>query len=89
MQHKYTEKIFPFILTRANKEILKNSSRCVCIYCGVRFKVSKIKRWLKLDKISTAICPYCSLSDIIPETYDGATITDEELNYLRNSYYAD
>lgn len=86
---KYSEKIFPLTLTRANKKILEKAQDCVCLYCGMEFNVKKIKQWLKLEKIPSALCRYCGLKEVIPKTYEGITITKEELNYLRNSYYGD
>lgn len=50
-----------------NKLELENSKKCGCFYCLEIFSPSEIKSWLK-DTSGTALCPYCDMDSVIPET---------------------
>jgi len=61
--------------TILNKEYIKNSTECACIYCFRRFKPDEINEFcVDCNYITnefvegTAICPWCSMDAIIPNS---------------------
>lgn len=58
-----------------NKNALKESSECACIYCFKKFNPSEITEWcddfdrtLKKCVNETALCPYCGIDTIVPNS---------------------
>lgn len=51
-------------MTLQNKELLKKASHIGCFSCGNRIEYKDIEFYI--DRIMTAICPYCSVDSLIP-----------------------
>lgn len=74
---------------RFNKDILGKNSKCGCFYCLKVFSTSEIEGWcLELDEGEevTAICPYCGIDAILPESA-GYPLTDEFLGAMRERWF--
>lgn len=67
-----------------NNVEIEKSKKCGCFHCLQIFSPSEIKSWLK-DTTGTALCPYCNMDSIIPETKD--TIIDKSLLEKMNKYW--
>lgn len=50
-----------------NKLEIEKSKKCGCFHCLQIFEPSEIKIWIK-DISDTALCPYCNIDAVIPET---------------------
>mgnify|MGYP006974667791 CR=1 FL=1 len=49
-----------------HREALKNADRCGCFYCKRIYDPKEIKDWV--DGGKTALCPYCGIDSVIPDT---------------------
>ena len=49
-----------------NVEVIKESTNCGCYYCLKIFDKNEIKKWY--DNKQTAVCPYCGVDSVIPNT---------------------
>ena len=49
-----------------HREALKNAVRCGCFYCKRIYDPREITAWI--DRHDTALCPYCGIDSVIPET---------------------
>ena len=70
--------------TFENKHFLEHTDKCGCFYCKKIFNPNEIQEWC--DQQMTAICPYCGVDSIIPET-DKIKITNELLEELNKKYF--
>lgn len=52
----------------SNKRILKKNEVCGCFFCKQIFNPSEIKEWVPDRNGPTAICPYCGIDSVIPES---------------------
>ena len=52
------------IMAIKNKDTLPKE--CSCYYCLKNFSKEKIQEWT--DQSRTAICPYCHVDSVIPQT---------------------
>lgn len=57
---------FGAILAFKNKQTIANLSEVGCYHCLKVFNTQEIKEWT--DNSETAICPYCNVDSILPET---------------------
>ncbi len=55
-------------LAMHNKTQLDNTSKCGCYHCFAIFTPQEIKEWT--DDGDTAICPFCFVDAVLPETSD-------------------
>lgn len=69
-----------------NKAILLESKRCGCFYCEKIFEPDKINEWVtdKLD--DTAVCPFCGIDSVIPETEE-IKLDEELLKKMRDHWF--
>ena len=51
-----------------NRGACLDSSECGCFFCLHIFKSDMIDRWI--DDESTAICPYCAVDAVMPQSDD-------------------
>ena len=51
-----------------NKEKIMHSSKCYCFYCKKEMEAKEINKYI--DNDSTALCPYCEIDSIIPDSID-------------------
>lgn len=49
-----------------HREALKNVDRCGCFYCKSIYDPREITEWI--DRHDTALCPYCGIDSVIPDT---------------------
>ena len=70
-----------------NKELLIESKKCVCMYCGKRFDVSEIEEWIEDWNETTALCPSCGIDSVIPAVVEGRKITDDIVKELERFYF--
>ena len=50
-----------------NRGALLDSRQCGCFFCLKIYDPSDISDWLNEE---TALCPYCNVDSVIPESYD-------------------
>ncbi|EUJ44504.1 cytoplasmic protein [Paenilisteria rocourtiae] len=50
----------------SNKIWLAKAQRCGCFYCLEIFSPVEITNWLEME--DTALCPYCSVDALLPES---------------------
>ncbi len=62
-----------------NEELIKQVKRCGCFYCLKMFNSSEIENWVKDGDTRTALCPYCCVDSVLPESNDGTYELNEEL----------
>lgn len=55
-------------LTFENKEILSKTNKCGCMHCLEIFSVNELEEDLWIDKGNTALCPFCMVDVVIPES---------------------
>ena len=67
-----------------NAEALKSCKTAACYYCRRFFYVSDIKEWT--DNGETALCPYCGIDAVLPET-SPYPMTNEVLNELHENWF--
>jgi len=73
-------------LTFKNEEILRNNT-CVCIYCKKEFDYKEIENYISDSDGLTAECPFCKIDCVLPKSYDGYTITKDDLENLYDLYF--
>lgn len=66
-------------LSFEDESLLKQASKCGCFYCGEIFSPSEIVEWVPDKNGKTALCPYCGIDSVIPESSDGEYELNEEL----------
>ena len=44
------------------------SNKCYCFYCKKEMEAKEINKYI--DNDSTALCPYCGIDSIIPDSID-------------------
>ena len=54
--------------SKNNKQELINAKKCGCFYCLKIFDPNEIKDWIKDKNGDTALCPYCMIDAVIPES---------------------
>ena len=50
-----------------NRGALLDSRQCGCFFCLKLYDPASITDWIREE---TAICPYCGVDAVIPESYD-------------------
>ena len=65
-----------------NKKEVQNSIICGCFHCLALFDPKEIKEWT--DDQDTAVCPFCYVDAVLPET-DDVHLDKDMLNRL-NTY---
>lgn len=54
----------------ANREELSKVDSCGCFYCLRTYTPKEIKEWIEDKAGDTAICPYCDVDSVLPESYE-------------------
>lgn len=71
-----------------NEYLLKKVKMCGCFYCKRIFKVSEINEWIDDESGNTAVCPYCGIDSVIPESTDGEyELTQEILQEMNQRFF--
>ncbi len=73
-------------LTFENKEILNKTTKCGCIHCLEIFSANELDEDLFIDKGNTALCPYCMVDVLIPES-DKYPLTKEFLQKAHDFWF--
>ena len=75
-----------------NKADLKSSCICGCFFCLNIFKPKEIEEYIEVDTPidydGTAICPYCGVDSVIPESA-GFPITRDFLAKMQRRWFND
>lgn len=56
-----------------HRQVVEDSERCGCFYCGAVFRPQEIAGWI--DGRQTALCPRCNIDSVLPSA-SGYPITD-------------
>lgn len=56
------------IFSSNNRRLIRNDTICHCFYCLKQFEGSKINEWINDRNGKTAVCPFCGIDAILPET---------------------
>lgn len=92
----YTDEFLECLHTKctANEDILNNSNMCGCFYCLKIFNTDEIFNeingvWLNdpTGKGKTALCPYCAVDSVIPESDCGEYELNIDLLKKMNKYW--
>ena len=70
-----------------NQNILENSKKCGCFYCLKIFNPAEITHWINDVGGKTALCPYCMIDSVIPESDSGDYELNTELLKDMNKYW--
>lgn len=71
-------------LSSHHREQLSGSRQCGCFYCLRIFDPKEIVDWC--DNEQTAICPYCHIDSIIPDS-EACPISKEFLQQMREYWF--
>ena len=66
-----------------NKNALEISKKCGCFYCKRIFKSKEINHWIGGK---TAMCPYCLVDAVIPDSND-CIVTVELLEEMNKKWF--
>jgi hypothetical protein len=67
-----------------NRPSLEKTNKCGCYHCLTIFNPKDIKEWV--DNDDTAMCPYCEIDSVIPESND-YFLTIEFLTQAKEHYF--
>ena len=81
MENDYLEQLHKKSIN--NKNDFEKNKDCGCFYCKRIFESKKINRWIDGK---TAICPYCSVDAVIPNS-DDCLITAELLEEMNKKWF--
>ena len=59
LAHKYSE---------SNEKDVRNSKKCGCFFCFKTFSPEEITEWLSDKNGRTALCPYCGIDSVLPDS---------------------
>ena len=70
-----------------NYRKIKSVKRCGCFYCNRIFDTEKIHEWIDDENGQTAVCPFCGIDSVIPETVNNEyKLTKELLQELNRRF---
>ena len=69
-----------------NKSIILASERCGCFYCKRLFRPDQIIEWVTDKMDETAMCPFCHIDSVIPET-DEVKLDENLLQEMRDYWF--
>ena len=52
----------------ANEKAIENSHFCGCFFCGKIFDKNLISQWINDRDGKTAVCPYCGIDSVLPDS---------------------
>lgn len=70
----------------ANRHALIASHRAGCFYCLEIFDSKEITEWIPDTAGKTAVCPYCGIDSVLPESAD-YPLTAEFLGEMRRYWF--
>ncbi len=80
-------------LSSNHRELIAKSSLCGCFYCEKMFKPPEIRAWVdRSDPVEsdglgqTALCPYCGIDSVIPDSA-GSDLTPDLLARMKTNYF--
>lgn len=80
-----TDTILAHEYSKLNKEEILKSKKCGCFYCGKIFDKKLIANWLKDSKGETALCPFCQVDSVLPDSK--VEITKEFLENMHKTWF--
>ena len=67
-------------LSFENEQAVRTSQKCGCFYCQKIFDSDSITEWIDYRNARTALCPYCGVDAVLPDTT--VTLSDELLTRM-------
>lgn len=83
MDKTYLKKLHQYCTN--NKKLISKANKCYCFFCMKEMKSEEIVDYLSVEE--TAICPYCGIDSIIPDSINdevNITIIKEMNKYWFN-----
>ena len=69
-----------------NEYLVKRASKCGCFSCGEIFNPSEIVEWVPDRGGDTAICPYCLIDSVLPDSA-GYPVTKDFLEKMNKKWF--
>lgn len=74
-----------------NKPALEKDELCGCFYCLKVFSPKEITEYLQyddipIDKDGTALCPYCGIDSVLPQSA-GFPLTEDFLRQMNRKWF--
>ncbi len=66
-----------------NKGEIDFCNKCGCYHCFKVFPKEEIKKWV--DNSKTAVCPYCEVDAVLPDT--AYNLTEESLKEINEFWF--
>ena len=70
-----------------NEQALSAVKSCGCFYCLKIFSPDEITYWVNDRNGKTALCPYCTIDSVIPESISGEYELNDELLKVMNDRF--
>lgn len=80
-----TDTILAHEYSKLNKEEILISKKCGCFYCCKIFDKDLIVNWLMDNKGETALCPFCQVDSVLPDSK--VKITKEFLENMHKTWF--
>ena len=74
--------------TFANEDYVKSSNKCGCFHCGKIFDASEVEEEKYIKEKNgkrTAICPYCGIDSVIPDSK--VELTSELIQLMNDEWF--
>lgn len=72
-------------LSFENEPAISSSEKCGCFYCGRIFDKVQILEWIDDQNACTALCPYCGIDSLLPDSK--VHLTDDLLLQMRLRWF--
>lgn len=72
-------------LSFENEQAVLSSQKCGCYYCQRVFDSSAITEWVDDCNARTALCPYCGVDAVIPDST--VNLSDELLSRMYERWF--
>lgn len=69
----------------SNEEDLSRSDHCGCFYCLNIFEPYEVNSWIKDRGGRTAICPYCGIDSVLPDSM--VELSEEYLKKMHKRWF--
>ena len=72
-------------LSFENEQAVRSSQICGCFYCRKFFDSSSITEWVDDSNARTALCPYCGIDAVLPDST--VELSDELLARMYEQWF--
>lgn len=72
-------------LSFENESAVSSSVKCGCFYCSRIFDKDHILEWVDDQNARTALCPYCGIDSVLPDSR--VDLTDDLLLQMRLQWF--